>query len=141
MVLPTPAYTPAMVKGLTIHPENPLKFDFIIDQGDDHFDGQAKHDEYQKLIKYFLASLTVPEEDLWVNLSPHEQDRIIPEQFSQTEMGRDLLSQDYLLKQITASLIYPEDDLGAQFWDAIYQKTYELYGTTDIPVNTFMQYE
>ena len=29
--------------------------------------------------------------------------------FGLTEMGRDLLAEDYMLKQITASLIYPED--------------------------------
>jgi hypothetical protein len=46
-----------------------------------------------KLIKYFLASLTIPEKDLWVNLSPYEKDRIIPQSFGLTEMGRDLLSR------------------------------------------------
>jgi len=29
-------------------------------------------DESRKLIKYFLASLTIPEKDLWVNLSPSD---------------------------------------------------------------------
>ena len=29
------------------------------------------------LIKYFLTCLTVPQEDLWVNLSPYESGRII----------------------------------------------------------------
>ncbi len=52
-------------------------------------------------------------------------------------MGRDLLGQDYILKQLTASLIYPEHDLGKKFWDEIYKRAKEKYGTTDIPVNTF----
>ena len=30
-------------------------------------------------------------------------------------MGRDMLAQDYILKQLTASLIYPEKDLGKDF--------------------------
>jgi len=34
-------------------------------------------------------------------------------------MGRDMLAQDYILKQLTASLIYPEKNLGKAFWDEI----------------------
>ena len=52
-------------------------------------------------------------------------------------MGRDLLGQDYILKQITASLIYPEKRLGQKFWDKIYQRAYKEYGTTNVPVDTF----
>jgi hypothetical protein len=74
---------------------------------------------------------------MWVNLSPYEKDRIVPESFGQTEMGRDLLAQDYILKQITASLIYPEDELGKKFWDRVYAEAKKKFGTTDIPVNTF----
>jgi len=84
-----------------------------------------------------LASLAIPEADQWVNLSPYESNRIIKDDFGKTEMGRDLLAQDYILKQITASLIYPEQSLGKKFWDRVYSKAQEQYGTTDIPVNTF----
>jgi len=52
-------------------------------------------------------------------------------------MGRDLLAQDYMLKQITASLIYPQDNLGKKFWDRVYSQAQEQYGTSNIPVNTF----
>ena len=93
--------------------------------------------ESDKLIKYFLASLTIPEKDLWVNLSPYEKDRIVPQEFGQTEMGRDLLAEDYLLKQITASLIYPESKLGKEFWQKVYAQAQAKYGTTNIPINTF----
>ncbi|MBI3315339.1 MAG: hypothetical protein HYZ86_05325 [Candidatus Omnitrophica bacterium] len=134
----SPAFNPPILKGLKVHPDNPFRFDFILDTGD----AGARHavplrEESTKLIKYFLASLTVPERDLWVNLSPYEKDRIVPESFGMTEMGRDLLAQDYLLKQITASLIYPEDDLGKTFWNRVYQEANKRFGTTNIPVNTF----
>jgi ribosomal protein S18 acetylase RimI-like enzyme len=52
-------------------------------------------------------------------------------------MGRDLLGEDYMLKQITASLIYPEDEIGKKFWKRIYEEAQKRYGTTNIPVNTF----
>ena len=137
MVGSSERYVPAIMKGLRVYPENPFRFDFIIDTGDTDFHNGGMEEESAKLIKYFLASLTVPEEDLWVNLSPYEKDRIVPEKFGVTEMGRDLLAQDYLLKQLTASLIYPEDELGSEFWKRIYQKAYDRYGTTEIPINTF----
>ncbi|OGX19413.1 MAG: hypothetical protein A2Y04_04290 [Omnitrophica WOR_2 bacterium GWC2_45_7] len=93
--------------------------------------------ESTKLVKYFLATLTTPEKEMWVNLSPYEKNRIIPNQLGQTELGRDLLAQDYILKQLTASLIYPEDELGKKFWERVYAKAQEKYGSTDIPLNTF----
>ena len=137
MVHLSPEFTPAVLKGMVIHPENAFKFDFIVYKGDKEFTESQKKEEYTKLIKYFLASLAVPDEDQWVNLSPYEKDRIIKDDFGKTAMGRDLLAQDYLLKQITASLIYPQDKLGRKFWDEIYARAYKQFGTTNIPVNTF----
>ncbi|OGX18454.1 MAG: phosphoglycerate kinase [Omnitrophica WOR_2 bacterium GWC2_45_7] len=133
----TPAFTPVLIRGITVHPENQLLFDFIVDRGADHLDGDALKEESTKLIKYFMAALTVPDEELWVNLSPYEKDRIIPKGFGDTLMGQDLLAQDYILKQLTASMMYPEDELGQTFWNRVYAKAQEKYGTTDIPMNTF----
>src|SRR5205814_1049797 len=55
----------------------------------------------------------------------------------QTVLGRDMLAQDYLLKQLTASLIYPEKNLGKSFWDKVYTEAQARFHTTQIPVNTF----
>ena len=137
LVLPIPGtrvplsstFNPPILKGIKVHPDNPFRFDFIVDQGD--------KEECTKLIKYFLASLTTPENDMWVNLSPYEKNRIIPESFGLTEMGRDLLAQDYMLKQITASLIYPEDETGKRFWKRVYEESMKKFGTTNIQINTF----
>jgi len=126
-------FEPASIKAVEINPSNPLEFNFIISKGDEVLDDDEKQAKYNKLIKYFLASLTIPEDQMWVNLSPYENDRIIPEKFSYTEMGRDLLAQDYLLKQITASLLNPDEKIGRSFWDRIYDLAYEKYGTEDIP--------
>ncbi len=136
----SPSYQPLVLQGLKVHPDNPFRFDFIMDQGEATVGTNylaSLQVESTRLVKYFLASLTVPEEDLWVNLSPYEKDRIVPESFGQTEMGRDLLAQDYLLKQITASLIYPEEATGQQFWQRVYAEAGQKFGTTSIPVNTF----
>jgi len=144
MLALSPEFNPPILKGIKIHPDNPFQFDFILDQGDSSkimsspnvLVGDLKQ-ESTKLIKYFLAGLTIPEKDLWVNLSPYEKNRIVPESFGKTEMGRDLLAEDYMLKQITASLIYPEGRVGKKFWERIYEEAQKKFGTTNIPVNTF----
>lgn len=124
MVNLSPAHEPALIKGLRVHPNNPFLFDFIVDSGNSalSIDGLAFKEESQKLIKYFLSALTIPEKDLWVNLSPYEKDRMIASNLGQTQMGQDMLAQDYLLKQLTASMIYPEKGLGKEFWDKVYAK-------------------
>jgi len=137
MVRLSPEFAPPILKGIKVHPDNPFRFDFILDKGDAELSNIQLRDESSKLIKYFLASLTIPENDLWVNLSPYEKDRIIPQSFGLTEMGRDLLAEDYMLKQITASLIYPEGGIGKRFWKRVYEIAQKRYGTTNISVNTF----
>jgi hypothetical protein len=137
MVTLSPSFSPAVLKGIKLDPKNPFRFHFFVDRGDSSLSQEELKSESSKLIKYFLASLTIPETDLWVNLSPYEKDRIVPQEFGQTEMGRDLLAEDYLLKQITASLIYPESQLGKEFWAKVYAQAQAKFGTTNIPVNTF----
>ena len=94
MVTITPGYAPPMITGITLYPDNPLMFDFIVDTGDETLNRQEIEEESNKLIKYFLASLTVPQEEMWVNLSPYEENRIVTDTFGQTEMGSELLAQE-----------------------------------------------
>ncbi len=137
MVPTSPSFKPLQLKGIQVYPQNPLQFDFLVDKGQSHLTGQELKDEVARLTKYFLTCLTVPESDLWVNLSPYEKDRIAPHNFGVTQMGKDLLEQDYLLKQIVSSLSYPEHLLGERFWERVYKKAQERYGTTEIPTNMF----
>jgi len=137
MVAPTQGFVPTLIKGIEFHPENPFQLDFIIHTGEESLRGEALNTEALRVIKYFLASLTVPEDQMWVNLSPYEQDRIIPEAFGQTGMGLDLLAEDYLLKQLTASLMYPEEDLGKKFWQRIKERAKAEYGLTQLPMDAF----
>lgn len=126
-----------LLKGIRLDANNPFHLEFVLNQGEAAAERSQLTNEAQRLIKYFLAAITVPEKDLWVNLSPYEKECIMPEGFAQTEMGRDLLSQDYLLKQIMASVIYPEGSIGREFWDKVYARANAMYGTTDVPVDTF----
>jgi len=133
----SPHYAPAAIKGLEIHPQDPFEFTFLIDKGEMAFDKKEKNEVYDKLIKYFLTAVTIPQDDLWVNLSPYESNRMIPKNFALTEMGRDLLAQDQLLKQMMASLIHPGHEVGRRFWDKVYARAQEIYGHINIPINTY----
>ncbi len=129
---------PVIFKGLQVDPANPLQVDFLVDQGDEkNIDPEVFKHETSQSAKYFLAGLTVPQGELWVNLSPYEGQRIIPEGLGQTDLGKVFLEQDYLLKKLTASLLYPESKSGQQFWAEVYKQAYEKFGSTDIPVDTF----
>ena len=137
MVSLSTAFNPVVLRGMKVDAVDPFKFDFLVDPGDTGLEGDAIKDESTRLIRYFMAAMTTPEKDVWVNLSPYEQDRIVPEAFGTTEMGRDLLAQDYILKQITSSLMYPENEPGKAFWQEMYKQAYDKYGTTDVPLDTF----
>jgi hypothetical protein len=140
--LPSPGQMVALSKpakrlvlsGIKVFANKPMSLDFVVDGGGN---SEADSQEINRLIRYFMAGLTVPEGDLWVNLSPYEKDRIVPEAFGQTDMGRDLLAQDYILKQITASVIYPDSETGKAFWSKVYAQAQKQFGTHQVPVNTF----
>lgn len=135
----SPRYEPAVMAGIQFDPRKPLQFNFLVKRGEKILGDEEKQAVYNKLIRYFLASLALPNKDMWVNLSPYEGDRIMTDTFSQTEMGRDLLVQDYLLKQISSSLIHPDERMGREFWGMFYRRAAEIFGTTDIPVDAFLK--
>jgi hypothetical protein len=136
-VSPVNSFVPAHIKGLTIHPENPLQFDFIVDEGNESLDQAQLKDASAKLVKYFLASLTVPEKEMWVNLSPVEKDRIISDGLGETELGKDLLGQDFLLKKLSASLLSPDNKSGQEFWAKIRTKLQKDHGIETADLNSF----
>jgi hypothetical protein len=103
--LPTPGTMVALsakgdyplLKGLRLNPDNPLKMDFIIEPNG--VPAVTKEDA-ALLARYFLAALAMPKKDTWVNLSPYESQRIVPQAMADTDLGKDLLGQDYILKQL-----------------------------------------
>lgn len=146
MILPSAPVDPVTLMGMKIYPRDPLHLDFIIDHGSLNKSNQGRIDrgalttddpkdtlksESERLIRYFLASITIPENEMWVNLSPYEKNRIVALGLGETALGRDMLAQDYLLKQLTASLMHPDTELGAQFWKKVYALAQEKLGTTD----------
>lgn len=112
--------------GMRISKDDSLRLSFMVDQA------SGRDQESMRLVRYFLAALTIPDRDLWVNLSPVERDRILPERLSRTELGRDLLEQDYILKQMMSETLHPGSSSGKAFWQLLYRQVQELYGTSDV---------
>lgn len=131
------AFDPLLLKGIQVDPDDPFRFDFLIDQGKQPLVANTVKSDIERIVRYFFASLTIADNDLWVNLSPFEKERIVSDPLERTVMGQDLLAQDYMLKQITSSLLYPESESGKEFWQNVYSLAQEKYGTSDVPMDTF----
>jgi hypothetical protein len=114
LLLPQGNYSYATLRGIRFNPNDPLKLVFLIDSGDGK---KVDKEVVSKLVRYFLAGLTMPLDKLWVNLSPYEKNRIVDDRVALTELGTDMLKQDYILKQLAASLTYPKTEVGRKYWD------------------------
>jgi hypothetical protein len=108
-----------MLKGLKIGSDDPFHFEFIVDTLDKTLTDERIKQESSRLIRYFLTALAMPEDQMWVNLSPDESDRIMPDELALTDMGEGMLATDYLLKQLAASLTHPATQTGAEYWRRI----------------------
>ncbi|MCP4651829.1 MAG: hypothetical protein GY858_00365 [Candidatus Omnitrophica bacterium] len=127
-------YSYPLLKGLRFSPKNPLNIEFIVDTSSKD---NVSREEASRLIRYFLAGLTLPQGELWVNLSPHEEDRVASGNLALTDLGKDMLGQDYCLKQLVSSLTYPESETGKEYWQQVYQQLADQFGTSDMPINTY----
>jgi len=109
-------YDLPVLKGLKLDKDDPLHIEFIVDSGDAYMATKA---ELAILVRYFLAALTVPQSALWVNLSPYEKDRVMDDALGTTDLGKGMLTQDYLLKQLSSSLTYPDSQTGKAYWQTL----------------------
>jgi len=112
-------YEPINLVGIKTNPDDPFKLEFLINQGTQKHNENSLKEESLKLARYFMAGLATPSHDLWVNLQPGQSNRIIPNRFATTEMGEDMLAQDYTLKRLAASLTDPRSETGKKYWDKI----------------------
>ncbi|MCA9401338.1 MAG: hypothetical protein KC713_06900, partial [Candidatus Omnitrophica bacterium] len=90
-----------------------------------------------KIFRYFMTALALPDELIWVNLSPYEQNRIMPPILTRTEIGKNLIQQDYSLKQVSTQLLTADTQIGQLFWEKVYSAVYDKLGSRDIPINLY----
>lgn len=130
----SPTFMPPMLLAISIDENDPFNINFILESEKKANVGQK---EIKPLIQYFLTFLTIPEKDLWVNLSPHEKDRVVDPDLEATLVGRDMLMEDYLLKQLSASMSFPGKEPGKTFWKKVNAKIHARYGDINIPADMF----
>ena len=88
----------------------------------------------QELLNYFLIGLSLPNDTFWVNLRPDTADNIIDPLLEKTDIGRIFLESDLQLKKDTASFTSPQTTEGKAYWDKLYKKAGELFGTENITI-------
>jgi hypothetical protein len=110
----TAPFPQVTLQGIKLDTNNPFVFEFLFDAK-----GTVTQKEFAQQVEYFLACLTLPQDELWVNLSPYEPQRICADELALTALGKGLLSQDYLLKQLASGLTHPETPQGKKYWNEI----------------------
>ena len=112
-------------------------FKILLDKGDQKNLSDIKiKDEADKLLTYFKIGLTLTNEKFWVNLRPDYADQIIDPELEKTDLGKVLLEADLQLKKDTSSLTSPQAREGKTYWDKLYKKAGELFGTENITIPT-----
>jgi len=92
--------------------------------------------ETKTLLKYFFIGISLPNESFWVNLRPDSPDNIIDPELAETDVGKILLEADLQLKKDTANFTSPQTPEGKDYWDKLYKKAEELYGSESITIPT-----
>src|SRR3989339_750127 len=117
-------------------------FKLLLDQGDTKLPNSLNsltpqlQAATQELFNYFLIGLSLPNDKFWVNLRPDAPEQIIDPELEKTDMGRIMLAADLQLKKDTAGLTSPQNPEGKEYWDKLYHRAGELFGTENITIPT-----
>lgn len=112
-------------------------FELLLDKGDaKEFKAGVIEDTTKELLSYFFVGITLPNNSFWVNLRPDFPDNIIDPALAMTDVGKILLEADLQLKKDTAKFTSPETPEGKKYWDKLYQKADELFGTSNVTIPT-----
>jgi len=112
-------------------------FRLLIDKGSLKSPSQKElEDTSKQLLKYFFTGLSLPNDKFWVNLRPDSPDDIIDPLLAQTDIGKIFLEADLQLKKDTAQATNPQTPEGKLYWDRLYKKAEELFGSENITIPT-----
>jgi hypothetical protein len=109
----------------------------FLDKGDlKNLNDSKLEESSQQLLKYFLIGVTLPDDNFWVNLRPDSENNVISDLLAKTDIGRIFLEADVQLKKDTAQLTSPETAQGKIYWNKLYQKAAQIYGTQNVSIPT-----
>ena len=135
-------YSPPTLKSLIIHPESQDNyFDFILDTGSSPAslrgspEGAAEAAPYldedtlqplaKELIDYFFLGITLPSDDLWVNLNAVRETAVTSPRLALTDIGKVLLEADLTLKQDCSRFTDPRTKTGKAYWENLQRRLNE----------------
>lgn len=125
------------IKGLTVNTDAPMKsIDFIFDPGNLGCSDESIAAIGKELTEDFLTLLATPESEWWVNLSPNDSMKLLGRTLQGTRVGRTLLEHDLRLKRLASSLIHPDHEVGAAYWQRVFAQSRQLTGHLDHPFHT-----
>ena len=90
----------------------------------------------ESLLDYFRTGLVIPDKCFFVNLRPDAADRMIDPLLAKTDAGRIMLEADLQLKKDTAGYTSPATPAGKEYWEKMYKKAEEIFGTPDVTIPT-----
>src|SRR3989338_7752774 len=118
-------------------------FKILLDKGDtrkEDIDNKTYLEENtQTLLKYFFIGLALPNDKFWVNLRPDSPETIIDDDLAKTDIGRIFLEADVQPKKDPAQFPSPQTLEGKEYWDKLYKKAGELFGTEHITIPTLIR--
>lgn len=128
-------FRPVHLRYLQYLPET-NNFRLLLDRGSLNPSKKEVEDASKDLLKYFFIGLSLPNDTFWVNLRPDSPNDIIDPLLAQTDVGKILLEADLQLKKDTARFTSPDTAEGKDYWDKLYQKAEELFGSQGITIPT-----
>ena len=106
-------------------------FKLLLDKGDLKSAEAEAVPQAEKLMAYFRVGLSLPDDAFWVNLRPDSPERMLDDDLARTDVGRILLEADLQLKKDTAASTSPDTKEGKEYWERLYKKAEELYGSQE----------
>lgn len=112
---------PPLVGGISFPLTNPMALGFsLLTDAAHEMPTAAEQQELQsRLGRYLNTFLVLSGEHVNVTLTPTDDYCGLPPLLRHTELGRDLLAQDVVLKHYTAAQLHPSTERGKAFWERV----------------------
>lgn len=125
-----------LLRGLNFDATKPNHIGFYLDNPNNK---KIAALDLHRMIKYFLGFLAIKQSDIWVNLSPYEEDRIIPNTLEKLDIGKDFLIEDYILKRLTSYITSPKIKEAKRFWQEVNKAAFLMTRNNKLPIDTFQK--
>jgi len=109
---------PPLVGGIAFPLNNPMQmgFNLLTDETAPLLSSHEQQGLQKRLGRYLNTFLVLTGDQINVTLNPTDEFCGLPPLLRHTELGRDMLAQDVVLKHYTATQLHPSTPQGKSFW-------------------------